>query len=141
MSTYDKIVAEFLYVEEQIMTTCKAFIADAAETVEIEAVQDSPAPGDIHPYATGNYRDSWGRQQIDELTWSVNNNASRKGREYAVYTDGGYTRQGGPGTARSFLLRQPPGSYSNLTEQRLVLRLEVDLQRRLDLIKGDPHGR
>lgn len=135
MSTFDQILKELNQVEDAILSTCEQFVADATETVEAEAIKDSPAPGDIHIYATGNYRDSWARYQLERFRWRVQNEASKNGREYAQYTNEGYTRYGGPQSAQSYLFRQPPGSYVLLTELRLIPRLEVDLQRRLDLLE------
>lgn len=135
MSVLDELLFEFSQVEEDILRTGEEFARDAAETVRIEAAKDGPIPGDIHIYATGNYRDSWTSRQIDRFNWSVENAAERRGREYAMYANEGYTRFGGAGSARSYLYRDPPGSYSNLTEIQLKVRLEDELQRRIDLLK------
>lgn len=66
--------------------------------IALPAVQNaSPVPGNAHPYATGEFSDSWQGREEPDARVVVENTA-----DHAIYTEGGYTRYGGAGSARTW---------------------------------------
>ena len=107
-------------ITEGLLRNLKRKVADAVEAAKREgltAAHDlSPLPG-AHPYATGEYARGW--------VWRGNRLVNTV--EHAKYTDAGYTRYGGKGTARPWLSRGGV-LYSDQIAIRVAERLRKALR-------------
>lgn len=122
----------------RIRRAAKEWVIEVAEDLEIEVVKNWPGVDrqEIHIYATGKSQGSWGRRKVDDLHMVVDNTARKKnGTLYSGYVNRGYTRLGGPESARSYIIRRKDAPYADVARDKVAAgartRLLVKINREL----------